>query len=284
MGDISGAYSTLALPEIKAFMVSSASYDPIRGYINSDWSNIATAQAKAGDILGAQKTADLIQNEPVNKIWALRAITVAQAKTGDFTGAQKTADLIQSEDHKNWALGAIAEAQIKAGDFTGAQKTANLVQEMYRNGVLQDIVNDQVKAGDFTGAQKTAELFLSSVYTNWALKAIAEAQAKAGSTNRTTTNVSPTTVAHVAIVPVATATNQPAVEVITVFDWLNMLDGVTYSKRLNAGPFLDLASYLKSLPRSDDPEQVFKAQLNTVSTIIEAQNTIEKMLKHQAKK
>jgi hypothetical protein len=76
---------------------------------------IAYVQTETGNIVVAQKTADLIQ-EIYWKIQSQLAIVEAQTKSGDITGAQKTivemkktADLIQGE--KGWAQEAIAKGQ-----------------------------------------------------------------------------------------------------------------------------------------------------------------------------
>jgi hypothetical protein len=152
----------------------------------------AEAQAKAGDIAGALKTADLLQDEGLNQDWkssTLQAIAVGQANTNDISGALKTADLLQDLDTnrlwKSYAIQTIAEAQAKSGDIAGAQKTADLIQNTgYKGNAQNAIAQAQLKAGDFTGALKTADLQQDTdsthLWKSYTQETIAEAQAKAG--------------------------------------------------------------------------------------------------------
>jgi hypothetical protein len=105
-----------------------------------------------------------------------------------------------------------------------------------------------------------------------ALQGIAEAQAKVGSTINSTSIVSQPSI-------------QPLATIITVADWLKKLDDndETHDCPLNTGPFLDFTGYLKALPPSDDSYTVFSGLLDVNETIVNAQITIDEMLKRQAK-
>ena len=84
-----------------------------------DFQSSARTQLEAGDIAGAQKTADLIQGIP-DQSFARYNIAKAQIEAGDLAGAQKTADLIQEAQWKGPARSAIAQAQASAGNNAAA--------------------------------------------------------------------------------------------------------------------------------------------------------------------
>src|SRR5439155_17454059 len=140
----------------------------------------------------------------------------------------------------------------------------------------------QAKSGDTAGAKKTffeaeqtATLIHHAFWKKSKQKAIAEAQAKAGITNAPHST------------PPSTANAQPqprSQPVITVADWLGKLDddNKSHDCPLNTEPFLDLASYLKSLPPSDTPQKVFASLHEAATKIVKAQNVLAGLLKQQA--
>ena len=221
---------------------------------------IADAQLDAGDIVGAQRTADLIL---VGKDLTEEKIAEAQLDAGDIVGAQRTADVIHSVEFKPGCL--IADAQIKARDIAGAQKTlasalknADLIQNPYVKSLEQShIAYVQMKVGDIAGALRTADLIQDGYVKSRAQQDIANARSKVGSTS-----------------------NPPF-----FYDWLDKIDDVNTLNdcALNTGPFLDLAGYLKALPPSDDLQEVFHGLFDTAFKIAKAQNIIYKMQKRQAK-
>jgi hypothetical protein len=176
----------------------------------------------------------------------------------------------------------MAELWAKAGDYTAAVKTADLIEHTFYKGSAQcQIARAQAEAGEaqaesgdtsgaqktFAEAQKTADLIQSADSKSSAQSAIAKAQAKSGITNaRNSTRQS------------TSATEPPVQPAITVSDWLKKLD------ELNTEPFLDLTGYLKSLPKSDDPQKVFESLRDTATKIVTVQNVITRMLKEQAGK
>src|SRR4029077_8943252 len=80
--------------------------------------NLASAQAIAGDAVGALKTArDFLNDESI--VYA--TIAYEQAKAGDYAGALKTAGTYREGDWwQGNTLRAIAMAQSEAGDDKGA--------------------------------------------------------------------------------------------------------------------------------------------------------------------
>jgi hypothetical protein len=161
---------------------------------NDAYNAIAGAQVHAEDIESAHKTADLMR-PGIYKASLLQDIAELEAKAGSTSHALETAESIQDGDYesvyKSKALSAIAEVQAKAGDTAGAKDTLRLARRAadrstdHRGGLnttsLEHIAIAQARAlGDIAGAQQTADLIASASDKSYALKEIAEAQAKAG--------------------------------------------------------------------------------------------------------
>ncbi len=243
-------------------------------------------------IATAQKTADLMQfRNPWLKILAQSLISADQAAAGDIASAKKSivielkaADLISNSSKigKAFALSAIAEAQAdiaavqtKAGDIADASKTfaealrtADLIAE---DSVMHDrsytqarIARKQVMAGDVVGARNTAGIIQFETAKNFAMEAIPEAPPR----------IDATSASHVPL-----PQTPPA---IAASDWINKLDDgePSHDCALNTDPFLDLAGDLKSITPSDDSKNPFQ---EIVTTIVTAQNVVDKMLAQPAK-
>ena len=259
---------------------------------------IAEAQIKVADISGAQKTlaaalktADLIETVSLRGYFY---IATAQLKTGDIESAQRITELIRDGYEKSDAQKAIAKAQVKDGDMAGAQKTLASAQKTIallkdagvRNARLSINVWNQLEVGDIAGAQQTADLIQEKDGKSDSQKAIAKAKdlAKSGLPYPSpyAGSIRPSKLDTQSQKPPSTPT-QP---IITVTDWLRKLDETSkYDKfPLNTGPFLDLASHLKSLPPSNHPYHVFESLHDIANTIVKAQNVITGMLKQQARK
>jgi hypothetical protein len=78
-----------------------------------------------------------------------------------------------------------------------------------------------------------------------------------------------------------TVTQAPVVASATASDWIRKLDDtfVYGGCPLNTDLFLDLAGYLRALPSSGDPDEVFIALSDTATKIITAQNAVDKILR-----
>ena len=254
-----------------------------------DYKAIAEGQAAAGNIAGAQKSADLLSETGIFKMEALEAIAVEQIRGGDVAGAEKTfasalttADHIQDDEtngvkdyEREQALSALATVQAKVGDIMGAQKTIELVKDdptIWWKGPAQvAIVTAQRTAGDHTGAQKTIDLMSNGRYRQ-------EAQTEGW-----------------VRFPVVTRPPKPVLS-----DWLKKLDDdgqgyVTFESdtddephadycALGTYPFLDLPGYLKTLAPFGDPEKIFEALYDTADRIVRAQIVINRMLKQEAER
>lgn len=201
--------------------------------------------------------------------------------------ALKTADLIQDAFIQASAFESIAKSQVKANDIAGAkntfasaEKAADSLLNEYPQGTFQttrqmeknnielskgDAVASLAKAGDLEDAQKVADSICNGpISKGTADTAIEEAQKKAAS--------------KIAV--------EPTVSIITVSNWLVRLDDSSedwdHPCALSTDPFLDLGSYLTA-QHSDDPKNLFNALEHTIEKIVIAQNTIDRMLKQQAK-
>jgi len=256
---------------------------------------IAEAQAESGDIAGAKKTAELIQKTRA-KSGAQEAIAAAQAKAGDIAGAQRTTDLIQDSDFKNWALECVANAQADAGDIVGARKTSELIQDETHKVLAQEsIANAQINTKDVSGAKETCASALKiaariqDVYARTiAFEGIVEAQAKAGDiagAQKTADLIQLADQKSFAYEIIAEVQGKPVPSAPPAYDWMNKLDDSDQSNdcALNTEPFLDLASYLKSLPSLDTPKEVYHSFATTTQKIVKAQKAIDEKLKLQNK-
>lgn len=240
-------------------------------------SAIFLAEIRAGDIVAAQRTFAISQSEidisknGLYKDLAYSIIAKAQAKGGDIAGAQKNAEFILDPEIISLAQSAIASVQAMRGDKSGAQKTlavarinVELIKSVYsKAGALIAIAEAQIKAGDIVAAKKilaiaqdTADLIQDEFYKSLANRDIAKAKIKAG------------------------------INDVKISDWLKKLDD---SDKINGCPlntefFLDLDSHLKSLVRSGDSEEIFKALKQTAEKIVNARNIILKLIEVQSGK
>jgi hypothetical protein len=160
--------------------------DLARQALDQTRGDAAEAQAKAGDLTGAQATAELILN-PAGRAEAQGAVdqargelAVTQAKAGDLARARQTAGLIREENRagKTEAYGQIAFiglecalTQVKAGELASALRTTQLIQDGYflpgGAGMLQGqawaaIALAQVKANELAAAQQSLGLAQSA--------------------------------------------------------------------------------------------------------------------------
>ena len=82
-------------------------------FVNGSLPPVAILWAKAGDIKAALKVAELLEIKNNVKASTQRDISNAQAASGDIAGAQRTADLIQNASYKSEAQAVITEALAK---------------------------------------------------------------------------------------------------------------------------------------------------------------------------
>ena len=121
-GDIAGTQKTISLAEAAMEQIKNQEYigfslsglaDKARYDIATVRSDLVKAQAMNGDIAGALKTADLLQDDAgyPRKSFALLHISEAQATSGDLAGARKTVVLIAHAGVKDQAADRIAKAK-----------------------------------------------------------------------------------------------------------------------------------------------------------------------------
>ncbi len=141
-----------------------------RGFYKNCWSDepepvpdqmyegIATAQAMAGDVVGALDTLQRIQSQARQENLLVNVSNV-QAHTGDLLGARATAERIEREPCRAVALSGIAQVQLRRGDGVGATLTAKEItapDEAAR--VLVGIAGLHVEKGDAVAAKHSLEL------------------------------------------------------------------------------------------------------------------------------
>jgi len=114
---------------------------------------------------------------------ALKEIATAQAEAGDLAGARRTTESIQEQSWRERALEAIAKIELAKGDVNSALRTASRITDgSERYEVFEPLSRALVAAGDIPGALQLAQSFGPEPYTMHAriLVAIAETQAKMG--------------------------------------------------------------------------------------------------------
>ena len=153
-------------------------------------SDIAEAQANAGDTRGAAQTVSEALSTARSieragpRVTALSDIAEAQARAGDTRGAAQTisealstAHSIERASSRAWALSDIASAQAWAGDIQIALSTARSIKRAIRRALaLRGIAGAQAWAGDIQGALSTTRSIKDVSTYAWALWDIAKAQ------------------------------------------------------------------------------------------------------------
>ncbi len=168
---------------------------------------VALAQARAGRMSDAQKTARRIRDDDygdVTSVTALSDIAIAQARGGDKSASESTLALaekaiqtIRDESKRISAMIDFAVAQSQVGDKSASEKTFAQALETVQARIssrekppkrgrirlddidLRNIAIGQVRAGDMQGAEKTARTFTGDDKETY-LIAAAVGQAQAG--------------------------------------------------------------------------------------------------------
>lgn len=152
---------------------------------NPVYLTIAAAQAKAGDIKGAIATADAI---PDYRSVAYASIIEAMAQRGDISGAKALLVRITDPDARTGALASISIGQATANDVPGACETAASIagEGIDKVAAYTGIANAQSSAHDLPGALKTIALakaaakHVSAPVLPEAMSRIAASQVRAG--------------------------------------------------------------------------------------------------------
>ena len=135
-----------------------------------------------GDVAAARKTAEHIAAR-LQRGFALADIATVQAKAGDIAGAQATIRDWRPDD-VSYAVIAIAAARAKAGDLAGAESTASSLGPGWEVEVLTALAEPQPanSAGAKSSAAKVREIVAKGDWSQWSgqeyrLVALAEAHA-----------------------------------------------------------------------------------------------------------
>jgi len=137
--------------------------------------DLATAQAMAGDVSGALRSAGGQPPRSVSK-----AIALAQARAGNFEPALRLAATLPTWD-RGRLVETVAQTQTEAGDLPGALRTAAAAGvDFVTDGILRAIAVTQLRLGDVAAAERTAaQIRLGSVLDEFRL-VLARRQAEAG--------------------------------------------------------------------------------------------------------
>jgi hypothetical protein len=248
-GDISGAKSTI---ESVLNSFNESQYKDSSNY--SILMPLAIAQAGAGDIPGALKTADMIEGLSF-KISALEGIAHAQVKVGDGAGAKHTFALSKK----------IADSMPEVPTELGGNNKG--LENVSINSDELEAVKTLVAEGDIADAQQIADSM--QFYKSDAVSAIAQANEHAISANSVASGAS---------------TSSAPGPLFAASDRLNKLNDSSASDdcALNTDLFLDVAGYLSS-QNSTNPQTLFGALKGTAEKIIKAETVIDQMLKQQPK-
>jgi tetratricopeptide (TPR) repeat protein len=127
--------------------------------------------------------------EGSNPFGPLAYIAVAQASAGFIDGARKTALMIKHSDHdftvdshRGSALCEIARAQLKAGDSDGAIRTATSIEYFvqYRDDALRSVVAYYIDKREFKAALAATEKFDNTSRKTSAILQVAAGQTRVG--------------------------------------------------------------------------------------------------------
>ncbi len=152
--------------------------------------DLSAAQARAGDIPGALRTAGAIRGQAEEA--PFRKIAVSLAQAGDFRRAIDIAKGMSESYLKALSLTEIALAQAKGGHRGPALATCRLAYECTaplrdqsdRDTILRHIVSAQAEAGSITGALRTVARIEKAHERDNGIDAIAMAYARAGEAKR----------------------------------------------------------------------------------------------------
>ena len=221
-----------------------------------------------GGISGAKRLLSMAADgywKELNGTYIYGEIAEQEAKSGDIAGAWRDLNSMPHKNngatiqHKVKVLIAIAKTQFIAGNKESSWKTLlqakDVIDTRDASGASFDdeakaLAEAQIKSGDSTNAQITASLIQRKDLKSSALAARSQ----------------------------YTTESQP----IGVNDWYMCLAGYGPGCAVDAPVFLDPGTYFKSLP-SEDPTKYFDALKETAEKVIGVQNTIDRMLKQQAK-
>ena len=186
-------------------------------FLGYTWLPVIEAQAKAGDIAGAKRTADEANLDGSQHSHALMHITKAQVAAGDIDAAERTAAAIPYEEGNDWhrirAITAVACARAIAGDIpaaialakrdpeptpqdggrfriytfivralaeTGRIEQAKSVAREFQPRAHYEILTAQISSGDLKGAEVTLNDIPVGGPQSRACRKMAYALAKAG--------------------------------------------------------------------------------------------------------
>jgi hypothetical protein len=124
---------------------------------------VGRAEAKAGDLAAAVKTADALKHQPLSRAGVLEEIALAQAKAKDRKAAaaslaeslRLSVTTLADAGQRDTARANVAVEQAMIGDVEGALVAAAALDADHRADALGRIAVEQAKQGDVLAAVKT---------------------------------------------------------------------------------------------------------------------------------
>ncbi len=305
-GDISGAHATantikdrytLSVASTRAGTSYAGERTEVASTLANAQTDIAEAEIRAGDNVAGKKTLVAARNSAALIRYATYealvqpAIAEALVHAGEhgeakavLALARKVVDANPEPNSKISELLGIARVQLAAGDATGAATTfafaAGVAGAAKKNEYAGQMAAAQAAGGDIAGAQATIARITDNSIQDTARVAVVRAQAGRGdlpgarATTRMVADKYDNSRARLAIIEAAE--NRGEVRE----DWLGVLletDSIQDCP-LSDPVFTDLAGYLKSLAKTNEPTSYFES-LRTISTLqIRAHHAIDRML------
>jgi tetratricopeptide (TPR) repeat protein len=175
-GNLNGAAGALNIAQKYVGLITQNqdARDYLQSATYSDRGNLVKAQAKAGDLAGALKNAELLPDLGTNKLWrsnAYHTVAEALAARGNYNRAWSIAGQIPDHDWRTRTITDILDAQARGGDPRGALRRVESLPE--KDGDWSLLATLQAGAGDLDGARHTASLIQDSDTKCFALAGIA---------------------------------------------------------------------------------------------------------------
>lgn len=262
-GDVSGGRATFERARAAAAQISTASQRDRR------LSSLVIRRAEVGDLSGARKTVEGL-DPPAYAEWS--AIAEAEARTGDLAAAVKTTARLAGE-YKSVTLSAIAETALASGEpararpiLAAALESAHADDRCCKSRSLARAAAVQWKAGDVAGATATLKAAKRAAdHVEWNEE---RGFTSAGGDRRA---------AQRGVARAEAELRYPELPAKAWLDNLEATDPESPSA-LSTEWFLDLAAHLKRIPASDDPRAPIEALHKTTARMIRASAAVRELL------
>ena len=133
--------------------------DPVRR--DETLRDVADGLALLGDVPAAVTAMNAMAN-PLTRAGTVPTIAKAQAERGDLAGARRTAEIldnphVQQGGYRNVTFALVAEALARSGNWDEAVKRARRCDEWGRAYAIADVIRIRAEEGDLDGAIRQVE-------------------------------------------------------------------------------------------------------------------------------